>query len=69
MRANDPAEMRRWQAREAALTHHIAIKPVQVEYFRTQFNSHELGGPTSSFGDHQNGIRYSAGVVFQFGGK
>jgi opacity protein-like surface antigen len=54
---------------DVALTHHIAIKPVQVEYFRTQFNSEELGGPTSNFGDHQNGIRYSAGVVFQFGAR
>ena len=54
---------------DVALTHHIAIKPVQVEYFRTQFNSLELGGPTSNFGDHQNGVRYSAGVVFQFGAR
>ena len=51
------------------LTHHIAIKPVQVEYFRTQFNSDQLGGATSNFGDHQNGVRYSAGVVFMFGSK
>ncbi len=54
---------------DVALTHHIALKPVQVEYFRTQFNSEQLGGPTSNFGDHQNGVRYSAGVVFMFGGK
>ena len=51
------------------LTHHIAIKPVQVEYFRTQFDAAKLGGGTSNFGDHQNGIRYSAGVVFRFGSK
>ena len=51
------------------LTHHFAIKPVQVEYFRTQFDAEQLEGPTSNFGDHQNGIRYSAGVVFQFGGE
>ena len=54
---------------DVPLTHHIAIKPVQVEYFRTQFNSALLGGPTSNFGDHQNGIRYSAGVVFTFGSE
>ena len=52
-----------------ALTRHIAIKPLQVEYFLSQFNSERLGGATSSFGNHQNGVRYSAGVVFRFGSK
>jgi len=50
-------------------TSHIAIKPVQVEYVMTQFDSAQLGGSTKSFGDHQNDVRYSAGVVFQFGSK
>ena len=54
---------------DVPLTRHIVVKPVQVEYFRTQFNSGQLGGPTSNFGDHQNGVRYSAGVVFMFGGE
>ena len=51
------------------LTRHIAIKPLQLEYFRTQFDSERLGGATSNFGDHQNGVRYSAGVVFRFGSE
>ena len=51
------------------LTKHIAIKPLQVEYVMTQFNSRQLGGATKEFGDHQNDIRYSAGVVFMFGEK
>ena len=51
------------------LTKHFTIKPAQVEYVRSQFDSASLGGATSNFGDHQNGIRYSAGVVFQFGYK
>lgn len=51
------------------LTSRIAIKPVQVEYFRTDFNSPELGGATRTFGDHQNGVRYSAGIVFRIGQK
>ena len=50
-------------------TKHIAIKPIQVEYVTTQFNSARLGGSTMSFGGHQNDIRYSAGVVFQFESK
>jgi opacity protein-like surface antigen len=51
------------------LTRHIAIKPVQVEYLRTAFDSTKLGDSTSTFGDHQNGVRYSAGIVFRFGEK
>jgi len=51
------------------LTKRIAIKPIQVEYVMTQFDSASLGGSTKGFGDHQNDIRYSAGVVFRFGGE
>jgi opacity protein-like surface antigen len=51
------------------LTKRIAIKPLQVEYLRTDFNSAQLGDSTSTFGDHQNGVRYSAGIVFRFGEK
>ena len=43
------------------LTNRIAIKPVQVEYIRTELNS-ALG-----FRSHQNDIRYSAGVVLRIG--
>ena len=45
------------------LTDHIAIKPIQVEYLMTQLNS------ANGFGSHQNGVRYSAGVVFRLGEK
>ena len=51
------------------LTQHIAIKPVQVEYLRSEFNSAQLGDSTGSFGNHQDGVRYSAGIVFSFGEK
>lgn len=51
------------------LTKHLSIKPVQVEYVRSQFDSANLGGATSNFGDHQNGVRYSAGLVLSFGDK
>ncbi|HUA83350.1 MAG TPA: outer membrane beta-barrel protein [Bryobacteraceae bacterium] len=44
-------------------TKHVSIKPIQVEYVMTQLKS--PGG----FGDHQNDIRYSAGVAFKFGGE
>jgi hypothetical protein len=45
----------------------IAIKPIQVEYLMTQLDSAALGGATKGFGNHQNDVRYSAGVVFRFG--
>jgi hypothetical protein len=51
------------------LTRHISIKPIQVEYVMTQFDSASLGGSTKGFGDHQNDIRYSGGVVFKFGAQ
>ncbi|HWZ32138.1 MAG TPA: outer membrane beta-barrel protein [Bryobacteraceae bacterium] len=51
------------------LTKRIALKPIQVEYVMTQFDSAKLGGSTKGFGSHQNDIRYSAGVVFKFGEK
>jgi opacity protein-like surface antigen len=46
---------------------HVSIKPFQAEYVMTQFDSASLGGSTKGFGNHQNDIRYSAGVVFKFG--
>jgi hypothetical protein len=45
----------------------ISFKPIQVEYVMTQLNSAALGGSTKGFGNHQNDVRYSAGVVFKFG--
>jgi peptidoglycan-associated lipoprotein len=51
------------------LNHRISIKPIQVEYVMTQFDSASLGGSNKGFGGHQNDIRYSAGVVFKFGQK
>jgi opacity protein-like surface antigen len=49
---------------DVALTRHIAIKPIQVEYLMTQ-------APTfaGSLDRVQNGVRYSAGVVLRFGEK
>lgn len=50
-----------------ALTKRISIKPIQVEYVMTQLDSAALGGATKGFGNHQNDVRYSGGVVFKFG--
>jgi opacity protein-like surface antigen len=51
------------------LTKRISIKPIQVEYVMTQFDSAALGPHGANFGSHQNDLRYSAGVVFKFGGE
>ncbi len=49
---------------DIALTSHIAVKPIQVEYLLTQISP--AGG---SLNYVQNNLRYSAGVVFRFGSK
>ncbi len=41
------------------ISEHLAIRPVQAEYFLTKF--------TDGASSHQNNFRYSAGVVFCFG--
>ena len=46
------------------ITQHIAVKPIQVEYFMTQ-----LPQLASNLNSVQNNLRYSAGVVFRFGAK
>src|ERR1700692_409229 len=48
---------------DSNLNHRISINPIQVEYVMTQFDSARLGGSNRGFGDHQNDVRYSAGVV------
>jgi hypothetical protein len=50
------------------LTQHIAIKPIQVEYVTTEFDSARPGGPSKGFGSQQNDGLYSAGV-FAIGRK
>lgn len=49
---------------DIAVTHHIAIKPIQVEYVMSQVPSF-----TTNRNSFQNSLRYSAGVVVQFGEK
>jgi opacity protein-like surface antigen len=48
---------------DIAVTNHIAIKPIQVEYLITQVS------PGDSLHYVQNNLRYSAGVVFRLGSK
>lgn len=49
---------------DIAVTSHIAVKPIQVEYLMTQVSP---SGSTLNY--VQNNLRYSAGVVFRFGSK
>ena len=41
------------------VSEHFAVRPIQAEYFRTNF--------TDGARNHQNDFRYSAGIVFRFG--
>jgi hypothetical protein len=49
---------------DIAVTSHIALKPIQVEYVTAQLP--DLASNRSSF---QNNLRYSGGLVFRFGAK
>ena len=49
---------------DIALTHHISVKPIQVEYLMTQDPN-----PFTQVNHVQNDLRYSAGVVLRFGSK
>jgi hypothetical protein len=53
---------------DIGLTRHFAIRAVQVDYLRTQFNATDAlaAGLSSSIGNRQNSFRYSAGVVLRF---
>jgi opacity protein-like surface antigen len=46
------------------LTDHLAIKPIQLEYFMTQ-----LPSSYTNVKEVQNNLRYSAGIVFRIGSK
>jgi len=53
---------------DIGLTRHLAIRAVQVDYLRTQFNATDAltTGLSSSLGNRQNSFRYSSGIVFRF---
>lgn len=53
---------------DIGLTRHLAIRAVQVDYLRTQFNATDAltTGLSSSVGNRQNSFRYSSGIVFRF---
>jgi Outer membrane protein beta-barrel domain len=47
------------------LTHAIAVRPGEFDYLLTRFGNAFTGAGSQN----QNNFRYSAGIVFQFGGK
>jgi opacity protein-like surface antigen len=49
---------------DIAITHHIAIKPIQIEYVMSQVPSF-----ATNRNSYQNSLRYSAGVALRFGEK
>jgi opacity protein-like surface antigen len=46
---------------DVTVSRHFAVRPVQAEYFLTKF--------PDGANDRQNNFRYSAGIVFRFGGQ
>lgn len=53
---------------DLGLSPHFAIRPAQVDYLYTRFNSVDAlaGGLSTSTSGHQNNFRYSAGIVIRF---
>ena len=53
---------------DVGLTRHLAIRAVQVDYIRTQFNAIDAlaAGLSSNLDNRQNSFRYSTGIVFRF---
>ena len=53
---------------DIGISKHFAIRPVQVDYLQTRFNSADAlsTGLSSSLGSHQNTFRYQGGIVFRF---
>jgi hypothetical protein len=53
---------------DIGLTHMFAIRPAQVDYLYTHFNTLDAltTGLSSNTSNHQNGFRYSAGIVLRF---
>lgn len=53
---------------DIGFTRHLAMRAVQVDYLRTQFNSTDAltTGLSSSLGNRQNSFRFSTGIVLRF---
>jgi len=54
---------------DIGLSDHFAIRPAQVDYVYTKFNTFDAlstGLANTSGGGHQNSFRYSAGIVIRF---
>ena len=46
---------------DLGITDHVAFRPIQLDYLRTQYQWQTLGI------NHQNSVRYEAGIVFVWG--
>lgn len=53
---------------DLGVSNHLAIRPVQIDYLYTHFNSLDAltTGLSSTTTNHQNSFRYSGGIVFRF---
>jgi hypothetical protein len=53
---------------DVGVSQHLAIRVAEVDFLRTQFNATDAlaTGLSTSLGNSQNTMRYSAGIVFRF---
>lgn len=52
------------------MTKHLELRPVQLDYLLTRFETITIANPTGPTSNHnQNNLRYSAGIVFNFGAR
>src|SRR6516162_9511955 len=49
------------------LTKRFELRPVQLDYLLTRFETINVANPTVTSNHNQNNLRYSAGLVFNFG--
>lgn len=50
------------------LSHHVMLRPIQVDYLLTRLQDFGQSG-TPSQNRNQNNVRYAAGLIFTFGGE
>jgi len=51
------------------LSHAILLRPIQLDYFLTRFETPDLTNPAAPFSNrNQHNLRYAAGIAFNFGG-
>jgi opacity protein-like surface antigen len=52
------------------LTRHVVLRPIQLDYYLTRFETPNILSPTGTTSNrNQNNLRYAAGIMFNLGGE